>query len=219
MMQVGLALPNIIKQMQDISLEPVELPFGKVIYQKKGLGVSSDSQALYQAVSKAKADFANALELGSGNGIVSLMLAASRTKWQILGIDIQPELVELSQQNAEICNLPCDFIVADLRVFRAAQKYEIIFSNPPFFPLGQGRISPQSERAISRHELMCTMPDLLACIKRNLAPTGTAWIIYPQSRYREIVTISKKVDLLIADKKNLKQNAQVIVELKLDITE
>lgn len=216
---MDLVLPSIIKQMQKISLEPVELPFGKVIYQIKGLGVSSDSQALYQAVSTAKSEYAEALELGSGNGVVSLMLAAARTKWQFLGIDIQPQLVELSQKNAEICELPCDFIVADLRVFHSAKKYDIIFSNPPFFPLGKGRLSPQSERAISRHELMCTMPDLLACIKRNLAPNGTAWIIYPQTRYREIVTFSKKVDLLIVDKKNLKQNDQVIVRLKLNITQ
>ncbi|MFO7896932.1 MAG: methyltransferase [Candidatus Cloacimonadales bacterium] len=199
---------------QDKIADPVKLPFGKTIYQKKGLGISSDSQLLYEAVLAADPAGNKALELGSGNGIVSIMLAAARKDWQITGLEIQPELVELSQKNAAICGLDCQFIEADLRLFSASQPYEIIFANPPYFARGKGRISPQEARAISRHELLCNLAEVLACIRRNLAATGKAWLIYPQSRLSEIMEKSKKVDLIIAERKILKQQDKIIVLLQ-----
>jgi len=84
-------------------LHEVELPFGKTIFQFKNQGVSSDSKLLFDEIKQENLSNAFCLELGCGNGIISLMLAHYHPDWQIIAIDIQLKLIQLAKKNnAEI---------------------------------------------------------------------------------------------------------------------
>jgi len=182
--------------------KPVLLPFGKSIYQSpSGQPITSDTafivETVLQEFPKQEADV---LELGSGNGIISIMLKHYRKNWQISGLEIQAKLTELSQKNAELIGFILNFQTGDLKAFEADSKFDMIVSNPPYFPVQDGRISPIEERAISRHEIKCDMLDVLNSVKKNLKQTGVAFLIYPQSRWNDLDFFVKKVDLRIETK-------------------
>lgn len=190
----------------------VLLPFGKVIHQIKEMGISTDSQLLFDAISSDQLKIESALELGSGNGIISIMLSESNPSWTIIGIDIQPELIQLARANAKSCALEIDFIVADLKDYNS-EKVDLILANPPYYELGKHRVSPIESRAIARHEIMCNMSDLLYCVKRNLKNGGFAYLIYPSNRLEQLENNLKKVDLKLIERKIINKIEKVIVKL------
>lgn len=199
-------------------MKSVLLPFNKTIYQTDhGQSITSDTAFVVETIlRKNPAEKLKVMELGSGNGIISIMLAHYRPNWRITGIEIQPELVKLSQSNAELAEVKIEFLEADLKEFQTAKKLDLIISNPPYFAKNQGRISPIKERAISRHEIICTMADVFRCVKRNLISTGKAFLIYPTSRWEECEKNAKKVDLIVADKIIMsleKQKERMMMEL------
>lgn len=199
-------------------LNPVQLPFGKTINQTKaGHSITTDSafliKTIFTQISEQEIDV---LELGSGNGIVSIMLSHYFPKWKITGIEIQQHLVHLSRDNALLSKTSPSFIAADLCEFTANKKCDLIVSNPPYFPKNEGRISPIKERAISRHEIACDLFSIMNCIKRNLKFGGRGFILYPQSREKHLVKFAKKVDLKVENKFILdseKNKERVILEL------
>lgn len=130
------------------------------------------------------------LELGSGSGVISIMCALARPLWQITGIEIQPHLHSLALENAATCNIPVKFHLKDLREFEG--KYDLILGNPPWQKTGSGRLSPLGSRNLSRIELGCSMADILACVKRCLAPGGSALLLYPKTRKADIIRQSRK---------------------------
>jgi tRNA1(Val) A37 N6-methylase TrmN6 len=131
----------------------------------------------------------NGLELGSGNGIISLMLALQNRHWQLTGIELQKELVDLAERNNARLGLSCRFVLGDLREFKSQldyRGYDLIYSNPPWVKSGSGKISPDFARAMSRQEVTCTMKDILDCIDWSLAAGGEAYVIYPADRKAEL---------------------------------
>ncbi|MCB5257880.1 MAG: methyltransferase [Candidatus Cloacimonadaceae bacterium] len=139
------------------------------------------------------------LDLGTGCGIIAISLAMARPSWKIMGLDIQPHLVELAKYNAELCSLKTEFQVADLCTFTAETPYTLILSNPPWQPLGRGKISPYPAKYISRFEVMCSMTDILSFLKRNLAIEGDALLLYPAFRIPELQALISKSSLDIMD--------------------
>jgi len=186
-----------------MELNTVILPFGKIIYQtKQGQSVSDDNSYLINTVLEKEPEGSlSLLDLGSGNGILSIMLGFHRPNWTITGIEIQSHLVELARQNcrsADISNI--EFYKQDLRTWSSQECFDIIVGNPPYFPQESGRISPVREKAISRHEIFCNMTDVLHFIKKHLKSQGRAYLIYPSNRASDMENISKKVDLNIDGK-------------------
>jgi len=138
------------------------------------------------------------LELGSGCGIVSIMLALSRPDWQITALEIQPEQVELSRRNAVLCGCLISFHEADLRTW-TTPGWDLIIANPPWLPVGKGLSSPIPERRIGREEVLCAMTDILNAVSRLLNPAGEAVLIYPRARLAELQSLTDKTSLDIID--------------------
>jgi len=197
---------------------PVLLPFGKTIHQfKNDHSITSDTAFLVEKVleNNSGKNF-KVLELGSGNGIISIMLAHNRPSWNITGIEIQEKLVILAQENSKLAQVQIKFINADLKkeIF-PSQHFDLIVSNPPYFPKKDGRISPNKEKAISTHEILCSMEDIFQSVKYNLKKDGKAYLIYPLSRMEDIEKNIKKVDLKISRKfvlNALRNKGKIVVE-------
>ncbi len=167
---------------------PVELPFGKTIYQtENGQGISTDTAFLVKTVLEEESgELERLLELGSGNGVIAIMLKHYRSNWEISGIEILEHLVKLSQSNSELCGQTIDFIQADIRDYNSEEKYSIIISNPPYYRGDSGKISPVYERAVARHEILCNLEDILHNLGRNLQPGGRSYILNLAIREAEI---------------------------------
>lgn len=139
------------------------------------------------------------LDLGTGCGIIAITLAMERPSWKIEGLDILPHMIELATHNAELCSLNIKFQLANLCTFTTETPYSLIISNPPWQPLGTGKISPHPAKNISRFELMCSMPEVLSFLERNLTSEGNALLLYPDFRIPELQTLIYKTSLDIFD--------------------
>lgn len=170
----------------------VSLPFSEleIMQLSGGHAVTEAADFLQQTVmQQTTEDVLTGLELGSGNGIISIMLALQKPLWTLTGIEIQSELHGLSETNALSTGVQCRFVNADLRQHKGSLKhggYQLIYSNPPWVKAGAGMVSPDETRAISRQEITCTLKDILACLEWCLSTDGTAWLIYPQERKPEL---------------------------------
>ncbi|MCB5252854.1 MAG: methyltransferase [Candidatus Cloacimonadaceae bacterium] len=166
----------------------LSLPFpDKVIRQDpSALGASLASQLLYDTIIDEFDSLPlRMLELGCGSGIVSIMCALSRPLWQITAIDIQPHLISLAKANARDCQVDIAWQTQDLKQHRG--EYDLIVSNPPWQKLGSGILSPSESRNLSRFEIACSMGDITESIQLCLAPSGSALLIYPQSRNQNLI--------------------------------
>ncbi len=193
----------------------VLLPFGRTIYQSEfGQGITTDTSNLVSEILKnhSNENKLRVLELGSGNGIISIMLAENRKNWFVIGIEIQSRLVNLANANKKKLNLSnVQFLEADLNRFVSLEKFDLIVSNPPYYPLTGGRISPVLERAISRHEIKTNMKKILECININLAEKGYAYIIYPQNREKDFMQKIKNIDLKPIEKKIISRSSKLML--------
>ncbi len=200
---------------------PVLLPFGKTIFQfKKNQSVTSDTEFLVgKILEKNSRKNLKVLELGSGNGIISIMLAHDRPGWKISGIELQEKLVHQARENAQLAGVQIKFLNEDLKneIF-PPQSFDLLISNPPYFPKNEGKISPYNEKAISTHEILCSMEDVFRSIKYNLKKEGKAYLIYPLSRMKNIEKNIKKVDLKVGQKfilNTLRNKEKIVVEVTL----
>lgn len=176
--------------------EPDRLAFASLVVRqpRRGYRFSVDSVLL--------ADFAaqwcgeSALDLGTGAGIVLLLLARlcpglSRG----VGVEIQPGLREYACANIEANGLSAR-LSAVLGDFRKkipgvpAASFDLVVSNPPYRPLGAGRRNPDSQKEIARHEVACTMADVFGAAARHLAPAGRFAALALPSRLPEMLALA-----------------------------
>jgi tRNA1Val (adenine37-N6)-methyltransferase len=181
---------NKLAERSGLILRKVKLPHGEApVYQSAvGQGISSDAAELAGVVLAENGESPiHALELGCGAGIVSLVLAGYRPDWRIIGVDIQPQLVDLARLNASLTGAKTEFYTGDIvRPDFLTRRYDLIVGNPPYYPVSMGRISPRPEKAAARHELFCTLEDVIRCVDAGLADHGAAYLLYPSFRDAEL---------------------------------
>lgn len=138
------------------------------------------------------------LDLGTGCGIIPLILAWRYPGLQLYGVEVQEELAFLAEENVAE-NHMCDRIkilhmdLKKLEIRHLPDPIGLIVSNPPFRRHLSGRINPDPQRAIARHELKMTLDDLVSVSGRILARGGKFAGIYPSERL---------VDLLVCMRDN-----------------
>ncbi|MFA7057786.1 MAG: methyltransferase [Candidatus Cloacimonadales bacterium] len=197
----------------------IHLPDGSCIYQhREGQKISTDNVLLNETViayySQQSASALQVLELGSGNGINSIMLKKRFPKWTITGIEIDVELVALAQLNCEIQQLKIEMREADLRQCPFMQQYDVIVANPPFMRINSGRLSPIPKNNVAKFELACTMDDVFIAIAKGLKSTGIAWLLYSLEREEELMQKLEEYKFKII--KLIKENKVFVIGIEYD---
>lgn len=167
-----------------------------VLQRKNGFRFSLDAPLLADFVNTREGD--ELLEVGTGCGIISLLLSLKPFK-HILALEVQPVLVELARRNVLLNNLEGRITVLqkDFRQYQPYRKFDVIFSNPPYIRRHSGRLSPSEEKNIARHELLCSLEDLLSFTRSWLKETGRAFYIFPDSRREEFESELEKQGLKV----------------------
>ncbi len=121
----------------------------------------------------------NILEIGTGSGVISLMLAQRNSNCSIQGIDINPKAIELAEKNLQSFPLPnnISFQLNSIQNFKSTNKFDLIVSNPPFFQ--NSTPSPSSLSNQAKHTASLSLQDVVMHSKRLLSETGTIALIYP----------------------------------------
>lgn len=167
----------------------------KLFQPKQGYRFSIDSILLADFVSPKATD--RIIELGTGAGIIPLLLHYNKQFHSILAVEIQDELVAIAQKNITLNGAEdrIEIIHADFRQFVASygkEKFDIVISNPPYRKLHSGRLNPQQGKAIARHEISCTLEELIATTAKLLSSRGHFGYIYPAFRLGEMLIMLKR---------------------------
>lgn len=167
----------------------------KVYQSKRGYRFSMDSLLVFSFVNMSHAK--KIADLGAGSGIIGLLLAKKYTKAKVYLVELQRSLYENSIRNIEINGLK-DRVMAlneDIRLIARRKvipdleenTFDLIVSNPPFRRADTGRISPEDERAVARHELALNLDDLIKASYRLLKTGGRLFLIYLPERLVELL--------------------------------
>jgi len=140
--------------------------------------------------------FGRACDLGTGVGVIALGLARADQRAQVTAVELQPRLAGLAKRNAVENGLDgrvrvVEVDLADEKAARTALQgasFELVTSNPPYRPLGEGPANPDDEAAVARHELRLTIGDLCREARRLLVPGGRVAIVYPAERLTALLS-------------------------------
>jgi tRNA1Val (adenine37-N6)-methyltransferase len=169
----------------DETLDPFFDGSLQILQKKKGYRFSIDAILLSQFISLRKGE--KAIDLGTGCGIVPLLLAKATNAHSFVGIEIQRELAELARRNVAL-NCLDEHITILFRDFKKLKgvfspgAFDVVFSNPPYRKRLTGRVNPSPEKAIARHEIKGTLDDLIKMAAYLLPAKGRCYLIYSASR-------------------------------------
>ncbi len=132
------------------------------------------------------------LDVGCGCGIMPLILAYRYPGIKITGIEIQTELYQFARQNSITNNLEktIRIIHNDIKTVRLSDingKADMIVSNPPYKKKNSGRLNPNNQKAIARHEITLDIDMLLKHSSRLTKEQGKIYIIFPAERLSDLI--------------------------------
>lgn len=133
------------------------------------------------------------IDLGTGCAIIPLIIAFRHADILIHAVEIQADLAELASFNITRNGMQnrVDVICDDLRTLNAERfggPVDWVVSNPPYRRPNSGRINPDSQRALARHEINVTMAELIDAGRRLLHTGGQFMTVYPAERLVELLT-------------------------------
>ena len=181
---------------EDESLDAFYLGRIRVLQKKKGYRFSVDAPLLADFIQTRQTD--EVLELGAGNGIVSLLLSIKPSR-HITAVEIQESLAGLAQRNIKLNNLEerISVIREDLRRYQPGKKFDVIFSNPPYIQKGKGHLSSSLEKSIAKHELKCDIFDVMKKTAELLKSDGRAFFVFLAERKEDFFQAVHKSGLKI----------------------
>mgnify|MGYP003324015636 FL=1 len=136
-----------------------------------------------------------ALDIGSGTGIISLMLCQRNLNLELDSVELSPSAIMDAKINIENCNWSnrIKLFHQDLKDFHPDSNYDLIVSNPPYF---KKSLKPSnSERSKARHQNDLKLEDILKFSNQNLTKDGSLNIILPFEQKKEAKEFAKKYEL------------------------
>jgi len=135
---------------------------------------------------------ARVLDVGTGCGVISLLLLTREPNLSVTAVEIQPRLSQLALKNVEQNDFTdrIQVVFGDFADFSRPQEkasFDLVLSNPPYRKVNTGRTNPNQEKAIARHELHLNLKCLAERSTSLLLPGGRIVLAYPPERMEEVV--------------------------------
>ncbi|MEA1939070.1 MAG: methyltransferase [Candidatus Caldatribacteriota bacterium] len=137
------------------------------------------------------------IDLGSGSGIIPILLSKKRMGLSIYGIEIQKKLADMAKKSVKLNKLQARIKIIqedikDLKNIFKEKEFDVAVSNPPYISIGEGKINPVRSKAIARHELKCNLEDIVSISSYLLKDKGRIYLIYKTSKLTDIILKFKK---------------------------
>lgn len=142
----------------------------------------------------------NVLDLGTGTGIIPILLEAKTDGKHFIGLEIQEESADMARRSVSYNHLEekISIVQGDIkeadRLFALA-SFDVITCNPPYMTGSHGLLNPNVPKAIARHEVMCTFDDVARQAARLLKPGGRFYLVHRPFRLAELVVTLTKYHL------------------------
>lgn len=133
-----------------------------------------------------------ALDLGTGTGIIPILLEAKSQGKHFSGLEIQEESADMARRSVQINNLQdkIDVVIGDIKeaskIFGGA-SFDVVTTNPPYMNHNHGLVNPNMPVAIARHELLCSLEDVIRESAKVLKPNGRFYMVHRPFRLVEMI--------------------------------
>ncbi len=157
-----------------------------------------DAVLLTEFVNLKKGD--RVIDLCTGTGVIPILLCAKSQAEHFEAVEIQEETADMAKRSVILNNLEdrIDVKCEDLNnlksVFENA-SFEAVTVNPPYMIPGKALVNPDESKAIARHEIKCTLNDVLSESSRLLKNGGKLFMVHKPERLDEIIVAMKEVKL------------------------
>lgn len=137
-------------------------------------------------IESGKRKVENVLDIGTGTGLLTLMVAQKNPALDILAIEIDENACAQAKENVDVSPWKdrIDIVEGDVKDYSFPKKFNLIISNPPFYE--KEIKSPTSSKNIAHHSEELKLEELLAIIKKYLDPDGTFFVLLPYKRNEEL---------------------------------
>ncbi len=132
------------------------------------------------------------LDLGTGTGIIPILLEAKTEGKHFTGLEIQQESADMASRSVTMNKLndKIDIVVGDIKEASSTfgqASFDVVTSNPPYMNHSHGIVNPAEAKAIARHEILCTLEDVIREAARCLRPLGRFYMVHKPHRLVEII--------------------------------
>lgn len=217
-------------------IENLESVNKKMVVEEKGLKITDDAILLSKFIKRyLDTNYKNMrekktfLEIGAGQGVISLLLSETAIVLKIFAVEIQEEIFKILKKNVEINKLNDKIIPINKNIKSIEGEYDFIFSNPPYKKINSGKMPRNEAERVSKYEVLLTLEELILEIKRLLKNHGEFFVIVPNDRLNDVfkniyvnkmnilsidINKYKKMDLVVVHgKKGGKSNSKIMISL------
>lgn len=133
------------------------------------------------------------LDMGTGTGIIPILMEAKTPAAELVGLEIQPESADMARRSVAWNGLEhkIQIIEGDIKeaakIFGAA-SFDVVTCNPPYMIGQHGIQNPDAPKAIARHEVLCTLEDVIAQAAKLCKPGGHFYMVHRPFRLAEIIS-------------------------------
>lgn len=170
----------------------------KIIQDEDSYCFAIDAVLLSNFVKAGRKD--RIMDLGTGSGVIPLLLSAKTEAQEIVGIEIAEEAAERARRSVEMNDLGdrVKIICGDLReaprIF-GRESFTVVAANPPYMRVNEGKISPRRDMALARHEVAATLADVIGSAAALLCFKGRFYMVYRAWRMADAVFELRKNSL------------------------
>jgi len=185
-----------IKLNEDERIDDLEFKNLKIIQNKNGFCFGIDAVLLSDFAKNIKNN-AKVLDLGTGTGIISILLCGKTNLREIIGVEVQEEVYEMAKKSIKLNNLENKFKIINENILNLEKIYEknsfdAIVTNPPYKKENTGITNIDEKKLISRHEVLAKLEDYINISNELLKDKGEFYMIHRPERLVDILYFMRK---------------------------
>lgn len=205
-------------------IDDLEFKGLKIIQNEKGFCFGMDSVLLSDFAKNIKNN-STVLDLGTGTGIIPILLCGKTNLKKVVGIEIQKDVANMAKRSSQLNNLQDRFEVVntniiDLKNIYEKQSFDVIVTNPPYKKENTGITNENEAKLISRHEITANLEDFISISKDLLKDKGEFYMVHRPERLVDILSLMRKYKIepkilkFVSPNKNKEPNLILIKGIK-----
>lgn len=188
-----------VKIKEDEIIDDLEYKGLKIIQKQKGFKFGMDAVLLADFAKNLKKN-AKGLDLGTGTGIISILLAGKTNLEKMIGIELQREMSDMAMRSIQMNQLEerCQILNKDIKEIETIlpkSSFDVVVTNPPYKKRQTGVVNDNSIKLISRHETTAELRDFILVASTMLKSNGEFYMIHRAERLVDCVTLCREVKL------------------------